>query len=290
MKKSASNTDVDLSKLDPSIVEMPTDLVENGKKGGRDADSDEDADADADQDDDGDGKAKDGEEGDEDEDAGDDDADRNEDRDRGRGRRRGGESTGIVAQLAEQVGQLRGQLEALSKGGGSSNTGPTDADLEKMAEETGMTKPALRMMMGSTVNLYNRIMGDIQRDLAPIQRRMILDGVSKEKGFEDAHRYSSKVDKILERFPANMQNNPEVVKFAILSARGENFGRAVHKARNERERSRKVIDRVVDRNPAGGRDKGRRSGLTGEKARFQDSIRRRFGMGKKEYESLQTGG
>lgn len=317
---------LDLSKLNPDLVEFPQDLAggsknrtqrdsdeapeRNTRRGSRRKENDrnEDENIDSDRENNFDDGRDDNEDDDnvndnqEEDNFEDDDRERNEDfnedddfrEERGsrfRGRERFREDPEIFGTLMTQMGQLQAELAQLKNSQSGGRQGISEEQWAQLESDTGMSRRGLELVLNSSQRIQQNIMDQVSSRMAKLERRSMLYDLSREKGLEDSMRYEKDVEEFCKELPPNMQLNEKMIRYAVLAAKSRGHRNVINRERWSREHRRRVVDRIQDRNidrnySSKNRDRSEKGGELGA---LQDRIRRKFGMNKKEYKELSTG-
>jgi len=126
----------------------------------------------------------------------------------------------------------------------------SEEEWAKYEEERGIPRTAQTWMTQTLV----RAVGDMQRMIdqrfAKLDRQETMSNLSKNPEFADANKYSKEVEQYLQKVDPRFHSNEEVLKDAVIWARGINYKKSVQNVRNEKEINKRVAG--VARPAAGG--------------------------------------
>lgn len=132
------------------------------------------------------------------------------------------------------------------------------SEAEWAAKETewGVPRTAIQAVTSQNVYLYNKIKQDIMAEfdkrMGGFEKSSALQSLAKDPKFSDAPKYAKDVDEFIKDYPAQHHSNPELLKRAVIYARGLNIGKTVSKVRNEGERNRTITGAGKPNSPNGG--------------------------------------
>lgn len=161
----------------------------------------------------------------------------------------------------------------------------TEEEWLKQEESWGVPRTAIQAMTNQSVKVINHIMSQLDQRLAKFEKSDALRSLSSEKGFTDAPRYQKDVDEFLSHYDPRAWSNPELLRRAVIYARGKNMNKNVSQARNESERNRKIAG---PGRPAPAGNAMRRT-VSKPLNPIQRDVASKFGLSESEYAKLKSG-
>lgn len=156
-------------------------------------------------------------------------------------------SPNSVEALHKQVADLTARLETLSKPREEAPAPvpqPTEEQWQAKADELGVSVKYLKFETTQKANLYNRIKQEIISEMtgrfSKFEKADAISSLSKDPQFADAPKYRKDIDTFLEKFDAKEQSNPELLKMAVIYARGLNAKKREAGIRSDGERNRHI--------------------------------------------------
>lgn len=159
-------------------------------------------------------------------------------------------------------------------------------------QEFGVPRSAIQRFTGMAVQVHDRIMAAMDARFASIEKEGALRTLSRTKGFEDAQRYPKGIEHFLQKYDPKYHSNPELLKQAVVYARGLAASRNIQRVRVEKERHRTISGAARPASPGNGAGATRRpgAGVTRPLTREQRQVMEKFNMSEKEYRGLQNKG
>ena len=187
--------------------------------------------------------------------------------------------------LSDLKKELMGVREALSKGQSKPSEPPipnkiTEEQWEELEDKTGFSRKQIQTQW----DMQRQFAATIDAKISKLERHELLESLSKEKGFEDALKYKADVGELLNDYGPQHQSNPEILKKAVLFARGKNMGSTIRKIQNGKEKNRRISGVARPSSPSYSEPKGGKVELTP----IQKSAARSVGMSEEEYASIKT--
>lgn len=163
----------------------------------------------------------------------------------------------------------------------------TEEEWAAKEQEWGVPRSTIKAATMQSVQVYNRVLEAMEARLAPIMVSEAVRQISREKGYGDAVALRPGIDKYLSKFPVQHHANPDLLRMAVVYARGLAAQTNVRKARNANERNLKIAG--AGRPGAGGGGTAPRSAAPRLTA-TQSDVARKFNMSDAEYAKLKSGG
>lgn len=138
----------------------------------------------------------------------------------------------------------------------------TPEEWATLEQEWGVPRGAIERTTRQSVTVYNKIMEMFDSRFAKYEMTESLTDLTKETGFNDAIRYKKDVTTYLSRYEPKYWTNPQLLKDAVIYARGLNANSNIQKVRTDNERNRVVIGRARPSSPAVGQRRGSPIALT----------------------------
>jgi hypothetical protein len=156
----------------------------------------------------------------------------------------------------------------------------TDEEWAKKEEEFGASRQTIKAFTNQNVQVYNAMREYVDSLFAGVHKENRLKEISQEKGFTDAMRYRKGIDQFLSKYDPKHHSNPELLRMAVVYARGLDRSASVQRARNDGERNRRIAGPARPSSPGNGRSG--RPGLPALNA-TQKEVAAKFGMSDAEY-------
>jgi len=152
-------------------------------------------------------------------------------------------------------------------------------------QEFGVSRQAIQAFTQQNIKVYNAMREYVDAQFAAINKTTALQALSQEKGFTDAPRYRKEIDQFLSKFDPKVHSNPQLLKDAVIYARGLAASGNIQRARNDGERNRRIAGaaRPSSPNANGG---ARKPAATPSLTREQRDAASKFGMSDAEYAGL----
>jgi hypothetical protein len=116
----------------------------------------------------------------------------------------------------------------------------TEEEWAKYEEERGIPRTAQTWITNTLVRAVQDIEKVINQRFARIDRKEAIQGMASNPEFSDANKYQKEMDQYLEKVDPRYHANPEVLKDALIWARGMNYKKTVQNVRNEREVNKRI--------------------------------------------------
>ena len=116
----------------------------------------------------------------------------------------------------------------------------SDQEWEKYESEWGIPRTAIKNTVDRVVRAVTDIRSYVDQKFAKYERQEQLDSLSSDPEFNDAKKYSKEINQYLEKIDPRYHSNPDVLKDAVIWARGLNYKRSVQNVRNEKEINKRI--------------------------------------------------
>ncbi len=150
--------------------------------------------------------------------------------------------------------------------------------------EVGVPRQSIQFFTAQAMKVYETVMNHIEERFAKLDKVEGIRGISKEKGFEDATRYQKEIDQYLSRYHPKHHSNPQLLKDAVIYARGLNASKNIQRVRTDQDRNKKIAGPARPSSPNG----GKRVPTVALNASQRD-VATKFGMSETEYQKLMKG-
>lgn len=140
----------------------------------------------------------------------------------------------------------------------------TPEEWAAMEQEYGVPRGAIERFTRQNVTVYNKIKDEMDARFAKYEMNDALGDLVKEQGFNDAVRYKKDVTAYLSRYETKHWTNPQLLKDAVIYARGLNANANVQKARTDSQRNVVVAGKGRPASPGGGQRRSNPVPLTKE--------------------------
>ena len=130
--------------------------------------------------------------------------------------------------------------EAMAKNAPQQPAQLTEEQWAAKEAEVGVPRGAIQFFTGQAMKVYNTLMQQMEARFAKFEKADQLRALSRAKGYEDAMRYPKFVEQFLSKYKPEHHANPELLKMAVVYARGMASKANVQRARVEAERGRRI--------------------------------------------------
>lgn len=154
----------------------------------------------------------------------------------------------------------------------------------KKEEEVGVNRNAIKFFTNQSMRVVDHVMAKLDERLAKFEKSDRIREISRQPGFSDASRYQKDIDEFLSSYHPRHHSNEDLIKRAVIYARGKNMKSSISKARNESERNRKISGQVKPPTSGANVKKASPAALTP----MQRNMARNAGMSEDEYAKLKT--
>lgn len=117
----------------------------------------------------------------------------------------------------------------------------------------GVPRQTIKAFTEQTVRAMNALRTEFrqmfQQEVGGFKKDSAISRLAKEPGFADAPSLRTGIDKFLEKFDASHHSNPDLLKTAVIFARGLKSASNVTRARTTDEKNRKVMTRLKTGRP-----------------------------------------
>lgn len=160
----------------------------------------------------------------------------------------------------------------------------TEEEWTAREQESGTSRQTIKFFTNQSIKVYNAMREYIDEKFAGIEKDGAIRSIASEKGFSDAVRYSKEINQYLQKFNPKFHSNPQILRDAVIYARGLNASKNLQRANNDAERNRRIAGTARPSSPGatGGVRRPGTPGLT----RDQRDVAAKFGMTDSEYSGL----
>jgi hypothetical protein len=153
--------------------------------------------------------------------------------------------------------------------------------------QLGVPRNAIQHFTGQMVHVYNKLRGEFEGRLAKYEKRDALQALAADPKFRDAGRYQKDVDEFLSQYEPRHWTNGDLLKQAVLYARGKNVN-AVNQNRRALLERNKRIGGAARPGAAGSPGAGPRPAAR-PLTTIERSAARAAGMSDEQYSNLKKG-
>lgn len=159
-------------------------------------------------------------------------------------------------------------------------------------QEVGVERKAIQFFTAQSMKVWNAVQDAMDARFAKFEKIEAIRDLSRTKGFEDASRYQKGIDSFLTKYQPKYHSNPELLKMAVIYARGLARSGDVRRAQVSSQRNVRVAGAARPSSPGSSAGATRRPGSTQRPlTASQREVMQKFGWTEKEYrDSLSTRG
>lgn len=159
----------------------------------------------------------------------------------------------------------------------------SEEEWSRYEEERGIPRTAQTWVTNALVRVVSDVKREMDNRFARFDRQDTMGQLAKDPEFSDASKYPKEVDQYLAKVDPRFHSNVDVLKDAVIWARGMNYKKNVQTIQNDKEKNKRIAG--VARPAAGGGSKG--SGKSVSLTALEKSAAAATGMSESEYASLK---
>ncbi len=157
----------------------------------------------------------------------------------------------------------------------------SEEEWNKHESEWGIPRSAIKNVVSRMERVVMHVMNKMDERFSRFEKGDALRSLGQQPGFNDAARYAKDVDEFLSHYDVKHHSNPELLKRAVIYARGKNMKSTVQRAAQGAERNRRIAGVARPAGSAGPIGKG----MVGKRqlSAIERSAARAAGMSDDEY-------
>lgn len=160
----------------------------------------------------------------------------------------------------------------------------TEEQWSAKEQEVGVSRNAIQFFTAQSMKVWNAVQEAMDARFARFEKAEALQTLSRTKGFEDASRYQKGIDTFLSKYQPKYHSNPELLKMAVVYARGLARSGDVRRAQVSTERNKRIGGPARPSSPGSSSGAARKPGAAQRPlSQSQREVMQKFGMTEKEY-------
>jgi hypothetical protein len=167
----------------------------------------------------------------------------------------GSESPGtkVNPELAAFKEEIKAELAKLAPVAPAAEVKPlTEEQWGKLEEDWGQPRQTIQRITNQNVQVVRKLTEYIDSRFAKLEVGDTIQAVSKEALYTDAPRYQKEIREFIQDYDPKHWSNPELIKRAVIYARGLNANANLQKVRTDTEKNKKIAGPARPSSPSGG--------------------------------------